>query len=203
MPDVPPGKVKQREDECLIYNHSKNPSVIYSLNALADAMERLMRTIPCGEITVLSICDEAKVSRNSFYNNLKNKDDLILYMIDRKLKALYGQIDQSRMSSYELMLRLYQFWYAERGFLGMFVRDGIYDRFHLRFIEFGEDRAVYPSVQAVNDEEAKQILNAFIIGGIAGVLKKWACLNFTQPPEQLAKITQTAFFENFRQDIRQ
>lgn len=71
-----------------MYNQNTHPQVIYSLNALSDALFELMKHFPLEDITVTMLCDRANITRKTFYRNCESKQDLIDYRTDRVIHDL-------------------------------------------------------------------------------------------------------------------
>lgn len=58
-----------------------NPTALNSRDWLIDALLSLMETTPYAKIAVKDICAKADLSRQTFYNFFKSKDDIIRYCI--------------------------------------------------------------------------------------------------------------------------
>lgn len=59
-----------------------NPTAIKSMNWFAEALIRLMNTVQYKDIIVRMLCKEADLSRQTFYNLFKDKDDVLLYYLE-------------------------------------------------------------------------------------------------------------------------
>lgn len=59
-----------------------NPTAIKSMNWFADALIRLMNTVQYKDIIVRMLCKEADLSRQTFYNLFKDKDEVLLYYLE-------------------------------------------------------------------------------------------------------------------------
>lgn len=75
-----------------------NPTAIQSMNWFSEALVRLMKTIPYKDIIVRMLCKEADLSRQTFYNLFKDKDEVLLYYLESSAMEyftdvkLYGEI---------------------------------------------------------------------------------------------------------------
>ena len=73
-----------------------NTKAIRSQNEIADALVRLMMQKPYDKIQITDICDEAQISRRTFYNLFDSKDEALWY----RLRLLY-RISYERYSQKE------------------------------------------------------------------------------------------------------
>ncbi|MDD4850140.1 MAG: TetR/AcrR family transcriptional regulator [Gemmiger sp.] len=59
-----------------------NATAIRSMNWFAEALVCLMKTMPYKEIVVRMLCTKADLSRQTFYNLFKDKDEVLRYYLE-------------------------------------------------------------------------------------------------------------------------
>ncbi len=72
---------------------STNPSAIRSQKEITEALLLLMRQYPYNEISVKQILIESKLARKTFYRNFESKDDVLLSIVRKDLKAYFTVVD--------------------------------------------------------------------------------------------------------------
>lgn len=80
---------------------------IHIKNILADGLLELCNDESLQSITVQQILTKTGVSRQSFYNHFKDKNDLIQYIYLTKMIPEYNQVNES-MNFYESLLDTFQ-----------------------------------------------------------------------------------------------
>lgn len=86
--------------------------VIRSKRDLADALEELLQEKNLDDITIAEISDKAMISKNTFYNNFLDKNDLAMFLFSRYEEELFKQIepliseDKSREEILETAMRI-------------------------------------------------------------------------------------------------
>ena len=68
-----------------------NPTAIKSMNWFADALIRLMSTMKYKDIIVRMLCKEADLSRQTFYNLFKDKDEVLLYYLESSAMEYFDE----------------------------------------------------------------------------------------------------------------
>ncbi|MDD4370571.1 MAG: TetR/AcrR family transcriptional regulator [Anaerostipes sp.] len=69
----------------------ENPIAIESMNWFAQALLRLMKTMGYKDIIVRMLCKEADLSRHTFYNLFKDKDEVLLYYLESSAKEYFDE----------------------------------------------------------------------------------------------------------------
>lgn len=73
--------------------------IVRTKRDLANALETLLEKKSFEDITIKEICEQAMVAKLTFYNNFKDKNDLLVYLFERLSEPLYEQLKE--MSSSE------------------------------------------------------------------------------------------------------
>lgn len=74
-----------------------DPRILRSQRDLATAMEQLLQEKGIDSITIHEIADRAMVSKNTFYNNFKDKEELLEYLFVRYVDRLYQVVNPDEL----------------------------------------------------------------------------------------------------------
>lgn len=166
-----------------MYNHSSKKQVQYSLEQLSKSLFRLMKNTSFERITVTDICRGTDITRRTYYRNCSDKQDLILYATDRLVMDLLEQVDFSLEEPQRMYSYFFSYWGEHREFLDNLYRNDLFDLFLSEFISVCNSHMRYPlQEQALPDSKRRELArgysNAFIVGGLGQMLKKWTAEKF-------------------------
>lgn len=186
-----------------MFNSSEHPQVKYSLSALSDALFRLMAHDPYESITVTAICQEAQMTRRTFYRNCESKMDLVAYKLCVLIQELLDTMDLSDPHSDHVYRYFFTYWLSHRDVLHMIYQHNLFGEFLLVFTRYCTAFLNVPFFddyveRQENRYQARQNLNAFIIGGLCNLLQYWVMDDFNTDIEALVSI-----LEVFRPDAGQ
>ena len=173
-----------------MYNKSQNPQVLYSLPQLTRGLFYYLQHKPLHEITVTQICEQAGLTRRTFYRNCQKKEDLILYACDHLIDQLLADVDYSSTDAHAMYHNFFCFWYKHRVFLRSIYQSGLYNLFADRFVSVCNQRTRFPLLDEAlqrqpKPETARHFNNAFLLGGLTSMLYAWAEEDFQSTPENL------------------
>ena len=175
---------------------SNNHQVIYSLNALSQALYGLMQEYPIEEISITQICQEAHIARRTFYRNCSNKLDLIDYLIQNQIQELLDSADFTCKDPFILYQSFLQYWNIRDTFLLTLYRNHLFDRFAQVFTRcclYGmEDILMKEMLEGrTNQNSLRHFYISFTIGGLCNVLESWTSENFKTPVPDLVYVLAT------------
>ena len=172
-----------------MYNKSKHPQVIYSLDSLSDSLFNLLENNSLEEITITEICSKINLSRKTFYRNCENVMDLVIYKIEKLIHNIQNNTEWESNDEYMLYNNFFNYWYNERKFLTILKEHHLFHLFINRFNVLIQD-ASYPFLENFlqekeNKNEIKLFYNAFIVGGLSHVLQQWTETHFNISIDEL------------------
>lgn len=178
-----------------MYNISENPQVIYSLDMLSDTLFNLLMHHSIKDITITKLCEEAMLTRKTFYRNCENIYDLIIYKIDKLILKIQNSTDWNSSDEVKLFTNFFDYWYNNRKFLSILNKHNLFYLFITQFNLIIQN-SNYPFLeQILNKEENKNDLklfyNAFLVGGLSHVLEQWTKNNFEIDIKYLVKAMST------------
>lgn len=173
-----------------MFNSNAHPQVVYSLNALSEALFRLLAAQPLEEITVTALCAEAAITRKTYYRNCESKLDLVDYRIGKSLQALLDTVAWELTDPAVLYRNFFRYWLGQRDFLTTLQQRGLFPRFYQQFTRYFNGAASYPFLQEFlqgrpNPSRLQLYHVAFLVGGLCNVLDCWVQEDFATPVEEL------------------
>lgn len=173
-----------------MFNNSNNALVIYSLDALSNALFTLMQKYRLDDISISQICEEANISRNTFYRNCDSKMDLVDYMIHKKITILSEKTNFDETNASLLYTNFFEFWIQEKFFLTILESQKIFSRFNEQYSNYFFQNATYAFLDEFlenhkNIDKLKLYHTSFLIGGLCNVLEYWTKEDFQTPIREL------------------
>lgn len=175
---------------------SNNQQVIYSLNALSQALYQLMQEHSFENITITQICETAQITRRTFYRNCSNKLDLIDYLIQQYIRELLDSVDFTCIDAALLYQNFFQFWEVRNAILTTLFKNNLFEHFSQVFtkccIQWMEDSLMRDMLQGrTNTDSLRMYYNSFVIGGLCNVLELWTAENFKTSISDLVYVLTT------------
>jgi len=173
-----------------MYKESQSPQVQYSLLQLTQGLFYHLQHKPLRDITVAEICQQAGLTRRTFYRNCEQKEDLVLYACDQLIEQLLADVDYTSTDARAMYLHFFRFWYDHRIFLRSVYQSGLYRLFSDRFVSVCHQHTRFPLQEEAlrnqpEPETARRFSNAFLLGGLTFMLYIWAEEDFRSTPEDL------------------
>ena len=138
------------------------------------------------DITVTQLCQEAKLSRKTFYENFKKKEDILEYFINASCIA-YSKAEDS----HDPLLHYFKYWYCMQEWVLVFLKNDMWYKVNRMTIEH-----YAPLLSSRNWEELlehqyknREYVFLFFNAGFSEVIRHWALNGFKESPEELAKMT--------------
>jgi AcrR family transcriptional regulator len=114
-----------------------NPTAKQSKELLANALAQLLSTKKFTQISIKEICEEAQVSRQTFYNLFDSKDDILRYYLEATMKTMFAPLWQKRDQSPDHLINVtIRYVETNRFFLRLLVENSLQSMF-LQAIQSG------------------------------------------------------------------
>ena len=186
-------ELTQKREKCDMFKHSENRQVLYSLNALAEALFDLMQKEGFEEITVTQICQTAGITRRTFYRNCDSKLDLIDFLTEKYVRNLLDSVDFTCTDALLLYRNFFQYWKEHSTFLRALYQNRLFPWFSRTFttccIRWMEDGLMLDMLKGrPNRETLRLFYNSFLIGGLCSVLEPWTAEDFQTSTQELAYV---------------
>ncbi|MDS0527655.1 TetR/AcrR family transcriptional regulator [Clostridium sp. SHJSY1] len=158
----------------------KNIDELFIRDCVAEALAQLAKEKSYNEISVVDICKRAGIGRTTFYryfNNSDGKKDVVFYKISRAW-GIYSENHPESIKT-NLSQALMNYLYEEKEQFIWLYKNGLTD---IIFEIFYVSTVMDPRKQAQN-----LYADAFLAGGLFGVVYQWVKDGFREKPESIIK----------------
>ena len=158
--------------------YQTNAQVIHSIT---DTLLSLLKTQMMEEIRIVDLVRLAGVSRNSFYRNFKDKDDVLRHYISEVTDIWYQKANLDFLSykkDYQFFIPLLHYLHEHRDLASILIRNG-----KLILLKEEFDRRAFIRLNGVEDPW----YFAYVSGGVFSVYRRWAETGYEKTPEEIAE----------------
>lgn len=168
------------------------------VRAIEASFRSLLRDKRYKSITVKDICDRAHVSRQSFYVNFRDKEDVVSFIFKRDVVDPFRRINEifSRKQAYDMMstiqTRVYQPIYDDKEYyrdlvVSMKGVDDTFIRVATRAI-YDLNREILEVLDFSGDETEADYIAYFYAASQAMLIQKWICDGFPFSVDRITEI---------------
>lgn len=151
-----------------------------------DALLVLMQNTKYAEITVTELCQQANYSRKTFYDNFRQKDDILTHLAENIAMSFRLTDDKTNY------LHFFHFWYDLRDLLALLIENNLLSRvcslsfdIYVSLLREHNWNRIYGPF-ANNREYAFE----FVAAGCYRILYLWHNEGFQKTPEELAGLVE-------------
>ena len=159
---------------------------------LEEQLFQAMLQKPYAEISVSELCEDAGVSRKSFYRYFGNKDGCLNALLDRVFLGSgnhSGTIDFSGGMNSPALLEVMDYWIGQKPLLDAIVANGLQSHLLERCLEYmiHEERnsLLWLGITDVDQDPEKAL---FSLTGFFSVLLHWCQTSFPRSTSEMAQI---------------
>ncbi len=152
---------------------------------LADALIKLLKTKPIEKITIPEIAETADVGRTTFFRNFASKTEMITFKLIKLWERWTEERSMLEKSEFSLdkATDFFEFNYKIKELLEIIyhrdLQTTVYDAFY---------KVMMPQFEADAQERYR---SRFYSYGLFGLLDEWIKRDFSETPEEMAKMTYT------------
>ncbi|MDD3184188.1 MAG: TetR/AcrR family transcriptional regulator [Anaerostipes sp.] len=166
-----------------------NPSAIRSREWIRESLIRILQQTSYAKITVKDICQEADLSRQTFYQIYKSKDEIMAYHFECLFLAFQEKyVDKTDVSIHELTALFFSFFYEEKEFVKTLIDNKL-----TYFLEemFEQYLPRIDLFQKYNEKDLHPDYTiAFVSGALTQILIHWFDRDFDLSIEEIAGETE-------------
>ena len=160
-----------------------HPANIFVCECITQALFRLMKRKPYHEITVTDIVREAGVSRNSFYRNYQNIQEIITQFLEQKTSEWWNEFITCPDRHHHVISEMF------RHFLNM--KEEIDLLYHAGLSYLLMEHIIRCGKLNQTGEIKNTYQTAFMSGGLCGIVNEWIVQGMKESPEKMEQ-----FFQN-------
>lgn len=175
-----------------MYKRCATPETAERQKQLEEHLLKSMLEKPYCDISVSDLCEQAGISRKSFYRYFGNKDGCLNSLLDR---ILLGSSDYSATANYSAgqdspeLLQIMSYWMDQKPLLDAITANNLQSRLLDRCIQHtiheARETLRWLGVTDVSQDSESII---FSVTGFLAVLLEWSRTNFPRTPSEMAQI---------------
>lgn len=152
---------------------SKNPSSVRSKKALALAFAELLMERSIFDIKISDITKKAGLSRQTFYTNFEQKEDILDYSLERLFEMYRKHIAGREPDTMKIFTDYFAFWYEHRVFLSILFQSQLSYLFFAKNTEFFQRELAVLAEEAAQEAREIPYIKAYLAGTAFTLLKTW------------------------------
>lgn len=176
----------------MINKTTTNPTALRSRSALAKAFVRLLLERPLKDITIEDITSSAGLSRQTFYTNFIQKEDILEHSLN-ELFLMFTRELQNLPEAFpktieEMLAAYFQFWSGHKKFLSVLFNNQLSHIFALdNAYLFRNEFSVYAQKMTTSQEELPYLEN-YLSGLTFQILRTWQQNAWREDTEMIVQI---------------
>ncbi|GGH69236.1 TetR family transcriptional regulator [Paenibacillus silvae] len=164
-----------------------NPSAIRSQKWLTQSLLQLMDSKPYRKISVKEITELSDLSRQTFYQLFKTKEEILEYHLDQLFQSYLQEIMNLEVRSTAELAKLYFIFFEQNEqFIRQLIENDLVLILHRKFIVYLED--IHRVLQRNPSHMMNDYASAFISSGLIGILVHWFNEKHSLTIDQLASL---------------
>ena len=175
-------------------NRKPDPRAVRTRDRLGDALIQLLLAKPFDDITVQEVLDRARVSRSTFYEHYRDKNDLFLSDVDQFFEMMSTQLSRTHDPSPRVAPVAEFFTHVAdvRDLYAVLVESGrMHDLTELGTAHFarGIEARLAAQPRGVSlSKETRVALAHALAGALIALVTWWARQGMTTPPAELDRL---------------
>ncbi len=180
-----------KENNC--FNDILEINQTNSQDKILLALLHLLSECPFNKISVLDLCREADISRNTFYKYFSDKNAVLDYLAEEIHLAYYHYGLKKEMIRenplFQDWYHYFSFWYEIKSWANVLVKSGLWEMISRptpKTYNILSARAWDPYISEHSDR--KEMLFEFLSAGCAQLVRSWCLNGFNKTPEEMAEL---------------
>ena len=174
-----------------MYKHCNTEEGAQRQRQLEQCLLELMEERLLPQITIGDICEQAGISRKSFYRYFDSKEDCLHALLDHVImdgSTFYIPEPDSSNPTLDLCCRIFKYWQSQTPLLDALERNGqslqLLQRM-VRYILLEEPE--YANYMGIGEHNLMEHI-VYNVGGIMGLILTWHHEGYQKSPEQMGAI---------------
>ncbi len=167
-----------------------------SKEKLISALLLLMETYSFPDITVTQICQEAHLSRKTFYRLFQSKEELIIYEIETILDNFAEEYKSCTKKDYwDALPNIFEFLKKQKHFLLLLNQNNLLYLFSMQLDALYERLLLIkdPHHPVIESNPYLPYMSAYSMGGLSRVLMRWISLDMKDDPKDFIAYIQKIY----------
>lgn len=174
-----------------MYKHCTTEESAQRQRELESCLLELLADTPYAGITVGMICEQAGLSRKSFYRYFDSKDSCLFALLDHTIMdgfAYYAPDSQAPLDDLSFCIRFFEYWQRQTPLLDALEKNG--QSLHLlqRMVRYIlEEEPEYARYMGIPQDFLMEHI-VYTVGGLMGLLLTWHHEGYQRTAEQMGHV---------------
>lgn len=180
-----------------------NPSALRSMQWLRDALLRLLESKKYSQITIKEICEQADLSRQTFYQMFDSKEEVMQYHFSTLFREFAEECDSfQNITISQLSHCFFQFFYKHKAFIAVLVSNNLTFLLEQQFEVYLKKIDLFRSIN--EHETYPDYTTAYMAGALTQILIHWFDCSFDLSIQDLSALTESTIIgQPFRKQLSQ
>lgn len=174
-----------------MYTLNENHQALQSQHLITSALLSLMATYAYEEITITQICQEAQVSRQTFYRNFEFKNDILDFHLNNLIHGYLSTFPNNEADSFQHLYGLFVFLQGYKDFLKLLKQNNLFFLLNQAIVT---NILSFSSTEKLAESDKEINLNSYVLDFIASticsIISRWIENDFKESSQTLAKLMQ-------------
>ena len=173
-----------------MYKHCNTEESARRQRQLEQCLLELMVDSPYCGITIGQICQQAGVSRKSFYRYFDSKDGCLHALLDHTIMdaSTYYLSDENPDDRQLFCTRIFEFWYRQTPLLDALERDGQSLQLLQRMIRYIlEEEPEYARYMGISQYDVMEHI-VYTVSGVMGLVLTWHHTRYQKTAAQMGEV---------------
>ena len=174
-----------------MYKHCNTEESAHRQRQLEQCLLELMADIPYAGITITQICEQAGISRKSFYRYFDSKDGCLYALLDHVImdgSAYYITAANEEEDPSAFCVRIFEYWHRQTPLLDAMEKNGQSLYILQRIIRhILEEEPAYARYMGIPDHAVMEHV-VFTVGGVMGLVLFWHHGGYQKTAEQMGNL---------------
>jgi len=173
-----------------MYKHCNTEESARRQRQLEQCLLELMNEQPFGQITIGQICQQADISRKSFYRYFDSKESCLHALLDHTIMDgstyyLSGGDEEDLVS---FCTRIFEYWHRQTPLLDALERDRESLQILQRMVRYIlEEEPEYARYMGIGKDNLLEHI-VFTVGGVMGLILTWHHDGYQKSAEEMGRI---------------
>lgn len=181
-----------------MYKHCNTEESARRQRQLEQCLLELMADRPLSQITIGDICDQAGISRKSFYRYFDSKDGCLHALLDHTIMDgstyYYASEAISEAAARAFCTRVFEYWQKQTPLLDALEKNGQSLQILQRMVRYIlTEEPEYARYMGISDQNVMEHI-VYNVGGVMGLILTWHHEHYRKTPEQMGAILYELFW---------
>lgn len=168
----------------------KNPSALRSKEWIRIAFLELLKNKKYSQLTIKEICNQADLSRQTFYQIYESKEEVMQYHFSILFQKFTEECNAfQEITIFQISYCFFQFFYENKDFLEVLVSNNLFYLLEQQFEIYLKRIDIFLKIN--KEEKYPEYTIAYVAGALTQILIYWFRKDFELNIQELSELTES------------